>query len=152
MIGAGSALQITIIIPKNEWGYTLLGRSDRSLLVIPNWSISWIPLLANKCPGLWPNRKLLKHFKCLGGLPAVSPPPPKLAVYLRHSQELGRERRGRREGLETATLNNISSAKVFLRLVPFFLCPHNALRWRKKKEKRKENSTGQTWMRMRNAG
>lgn len=36
-------------------------------------ALAWIPLLANKCPGLWPNRKLLKHFKCLGGLPAVSP-------------------------------------------------------------------------------
>lgn len=28
----------------------------------------------NKCPGLWSNRKLSKHFKCLGGPPAVSPP------------------------------------------------------------------------------
>jgi len=84
----------------------------------------------NKCPGLWPNRKLPKHFKCLGGLPAVSPSSsgtvslplsPYLPLCLFVAQprimEVWARGRGRKWG-HNATLNNISSAKVFLWFVP----------------------------------
>lgn len=117
-------------------------------------ALAWIPLLANKCPGLWPNRKLLKHFKCLGGLPAVSPlstsmpyssfsssfPSLLFICGQQREREIERERRGWGESPETATLNNISSAKVFLRLVPFFLCPHNE----KERERAKKRGEGKT--------
>lgn len=60
---------------------------------------------------------------------------PKLAVYL---WPTGREKGGG-ESPETATLNNISSAKVFLRLVPFFLCPHNEKERERGKKRRRKN-------------